>query len=150
RLRAFDDVDPDLRALAVDRTEHGILRPVPEQPAEVHDADRRAHIRELAQDMGRDQDRRAAGRELLENAAQVAARYRVHAAGRLVEQKQLRLVKQRLRRHDALRHAARERAAVYVSLVGQPDLLETRVDPLALPAAFQSVAVRVEIEELPD
>src|SRR5690606_36866601 len=92
RLRAFDDVDPDLRALAVDRTEHGILRPVPEQPAEVHDADRRAHIRELAQDMGRDQDRRAAGRELLETAAQVAARYRVHAARRLVEQKQLRLV----------------------------------------------------------
>ena len=79
--------------------------------------------------MGRNQHRHAVVGEPMDLVPEVAARLRVDAGGRLVEQQQLGLVHHRGGQREPLLPAARELPGELLAAIGQAELVERFVDP---------------------
>ena len=77
------------------------------EPSAVDDHDLVRELRDLREDMARDEDRAAARRERAQEVAQPADPLRVEPVRRLVEHEQLRQAEQRARDAQALPHAER-------------------------------------------
>ena len=76
-----------------------------EDPPLVDQEDVRGHRLDFVQDVARHDDALAGAAPVLDHADGLAARDRIHARQRLVENQQLRIVRERLRHLDALPHA---------------------------------------------
>ena len=99
-----------------------------------HQRDARAALGFVEVGRGHD-DRDALRQELGEQAPEFAARHRVDAGGRLVEQDDLRLVDQRARQRELLLHAARQ-------AVGEPRAERRQLHHLEQPVAALAVVAR--------
>ena len=84
--------------------------------------------RRLVHHVARDEQRRAAVGELVEEVPQVAAQHRVEPDGRLVEHEDVGLVEERRRERDARLLPAREPPDEVCGHVGEADALDHRVD----------------------
>ena len=84
--------------------------------------------RRLVHHVTRDEQRRAAVRELVEEVPQVAAQHRVEADGGLVEHEHVGLVEERRRERDARLLPAREPPDEPPGRVGEPDAVDHVVD----------------------
>ena len=93
------------------------------------------HRLDLVQDVARDDDALAGAAPVLDHADRLAARDRIHAGQRLVEDQQLRIVHERLRQLDALAHALAVGADLLVGGVDQVDRLERARAAVARPPA---------------
>src|ERR1041385_7128835 len=81
---------------------------VEDEDAAFDDADLVADVGKFRKDVTGNEDRLAHVAQLLEEASHLYAGARVETAGRLVEQEDLRLVKQDASKAEALIHAARQ------------------------------------------
>ena len=100
--------------------------PFGEHAAVVHQQDVGRERFDFVKDVARDDDMAPFGCPVAKEANRLAARERIHAGQRLVEDEQLGLVRQRLRQLDALAHALAVGADALVGGVFQVDLLERR------------------------
>jgi hypothetical protein len=98
--------------------------------------------------MGRDEHGEAARGERVDLVPEGAARLRIDAGGRLVEEEQLRLVERRDGKREALLPAARKSAGELAPALGESELVERFRDPLAAPV--EAVDARAELEILFD
>ena len=99
-----------------------VRRPVGDDLAEIERHDALRHRGDHAHVVLDHQQRQAAGVELADQTHQVGNRSLIHAAGDLVEQQHARLGGESARELEALPLAGRERAAVRVGLLREPDL----------------------------
>ena len=118
--------------------------------AVVDDADHRAELGELREDVARDDDRLAHALELLEDLAHLHSRPRVEARGGFVEQQHCGIVDQGARQAHALLQATRERVDELALALGHADQRQQVVDDLLAPLLRLSVARRIEVEVLAD
>jgi hypothetical protein len=93
-----------------------------------NDADAVGHFLGFLDVVGGQQDRHAAFAQRIDQLPHVAAQLDVDAGGRLVEEQDARLVRQRLRDHHAALHAARQRHQLVVALVPQRQRLQRLLD----------------------
>ena len=110
-----------------------------DDPAAVHDRDAIAELLRLLHVVGRQHDGVAPVAKRAHEAPQVAARLRVEAGGRLVEEQDARIVDERRRDAEALLLAAGQRSHLALRLLGQLDVGEQahRVDVAPVQAAEQ-------------
>ena len=95
-----------------------------EDPSLVDQQDVRRHRLDLVQDVARDDDALAGAAPVLDHADRLAPRDRIHARQRLVEDQQLRIVRERLRHLDPLAHALAVGADLLVGRLGELDVLD--------------------------
>ena len=101
-----------------------------QQLAPLDDADRRAEVGELREDVAGDQDRLAHPPQLVQQRLHLEPGPGVEARGRLVEDQDRRVVDQRLGQAEPLLHPLGEAVDVVVALVGQVEQLEHLADDL--------------------
>ena len=75
---------------------------------------------------------------------------RVHPAGGLVQQQDLRLVQQRLGQHHALHHATRQGLALHVAFLVHAHHVQAFIDPAFALATRHAVRRCEQVQHLPD
>ncbi|CAA9394552.1 MAG: hypothetical protein AVDCRST_MAG64-1369 [uncultured Phycisphaerae bacterium] len=121
-----------------------------QHPPAGHDADVRAVLGHVRQDVRRHDQRLALLAQLAQELAELHPAGRVEPGGGLVEQHDRRAGQHRPRDADPLPHAARQRLDLLSRLLGQPDLLQPEVDPLADLGRRHVVALGDEAEVVAD
>ena len=137
-------------AVAADAVIDLLDRAVHQQLAALDDADRRAAIGQLGEDVARNEDRLAHPAKFLEEGLDLDPRAGIEAGGRLVEDQHRRIVDQRFRQAEPLLHAARKAVDERLALAGQIEQVEHVADDLLPPRAGQLVGHGEEVQKLPD
>ncbi len=122
--------DEDGVRVGVDQVANLMNVALGQDAAVVDQQDVRRHRLDLVQDVARDDDALARAAPVLDQPDRAAARERIHAGERLVENQQLRLVDDRLRELHALAHALAVGADLLVRRVEQIDAGQRAYAPL--------------------
>ncbi len=114
------------------------------------DGDARAHVRELGEDVRREEDGLPHATQLHQQIAHLDARARIEVARRLVEDEHLRIVQQRARELDALLHALGELGHQSFAQRAEIGELDDRGDRARALGDGHAIGGREKIEVLAD
>ena len=128
-IHCADELDFD-HPVAANSPVDVLDRPVHQQLAALDDADRRAAIGQLAEDVAGDQNRLAHPPQLFEQRFDFQPGSRIEPAGGFVQDQHRRIVNQRFGQAQPLLHAARQAVDEVVALVGQVQQFQHVADDL--------------------